>query len=96
CSVELFGLLPHSPCYSFSLYFCFTGGLIVPAGAFGILVGGLILNRFRFRRRGAIRFVTVVNLVIMAGIASFFFLGCANPPVAGITVDYPSHRYGLY
>ncbi|GAA48072.1 solute carrier organic anion transporter family member 3A1 [Clonorchis sinensis] len=68
-----------------------AGGLIVPAGAFGILVGGLILNRFRFRRRGAIRFVTVVNLVIMAGIASFFFLGCANPPVAGITVDYPSY-----
>ncbi|KER32484.1 hypothetical protein T265_12812, partial [Opisthorchis viverrini] len=29
-----------------------AGGLIVPAGAFGILVGGLILNRFRFRRRG--------------------------------------------
>ncbi|CAH8449035.1 unnamed protein product [Dicrocoelium dendriticum] len=67
-----------------------AGGLIVPSGAFGILVGGLILNRFHFRRRGAIRFVLIINTVIIGCITSFFFLGCDNLRIAGVTVDYPS------
>ncbi|VDP97713.1 unnamed protein product [Trichobilharzia regenti] len=73
------------------LMYCNTiqGGLIVPCGAFGILVGGLILNRFQFRRIGAIRFVLVVNLIILACICSFFILGCKNPSIAGLTVPYP-------
>ncbi|CAH8476325.1 unnamed protein product [Schistosoma mattheei] len=66
-----------------------AGGLIVPCGAFGILVGGIILNRFQFRRKGAIRFVLVVNLIILACMCSFFFLGCKNPTIAGLTVSYP-------
>ncbi|CAH8299866.1 unnamed protein product [Schistosoma turkestanicum] len=65
-----------------------AGGLIVPCGALGILVGGLILNRFQFHRIGAIRFVLVVNLIILACISSFFFLGCENPSIAGLTVSY--------
>lgn len=67
-----------------------AGGLIVPAGAFGILVGGLILNKFRLHRRGAIIFVLVVNVCIIVGLSSFFFLGCDNPKVAGFTVNYSS------
>lgn len=35
-----------------SLFISILGGLIVPCGAFGILVGGIILNRFQFRRKG--------------------------------------------
>ncbi|TNN06415.1 Solute carrier organic anion transporter family member 5A1 isoform 3 [Schistosoma japonicum] len=66
-----------------------AGGLIVPCGAFGILVGGLILNRFQLRRIGAIRFVIVLNLLILTCICSFLFLGCQNPSIAGLTVPYP-------
>ncbi|KAK4473406.1 hypothetical protein MN116_002779 [Schistosoma mekongi] len=65
-----------------------AGGLIVPCGAFGILVGGFILNRFQLRRIGAIRFVLVLNLLILACICSFLFLGCQNPSIAGLTVPY--------
>ncbi len=35
---------------SFNLFL--LGGLIVPSGALGILVGGLILNKARFNRKG--------------------------------------------
>nr|CAH8823628.1 unnamed protein product [Trichobilharzia regenti] len=73
-----------------------AGGLIVPCGAFGILVGGLILNRFQFRRIGAIRFVLVVNLIILACICSFFILGCKNPSIAGLTVPYPENPSFAY
>ncbi|CAH8441447.1 unnamed protein product [Schistosoma rodhaini] len=66
-----------------------AGGLIVPCGALGILVGGIILNRFQFRRKGAIRFVLVINVIILACMCSFFFLGCGNPSIAGLTMSYP-------
>ncbi|KAA3675953.1 solute carrier organic anion transporter family, member 3A [Paragonimus westermani] len=72
-----------------------AGGLIVPAGALGILAGGLILHRSHFRRRGAIRFVLVINFIIIGCISSFFFLGCGNPAIAGITVDYPSTSHSV-
>nr|VZI03840.1 unnamed protein product [Spirometra erinaceieuropaei] len=66
-----------------------AGGLIVPAGALGILVGGLILNRARLRRRGAIVFVLCVNFVILGCLITFFFAGCENAKVAGFTSEYP-------
>ncbi|CAH8471388.1 unnamed protein product [Heterobilharzia americana] len=66
-----------------------AGGLIVPCGAFGILVGGLILNKFQFRRIGAVRFVLIINFIILACICSFFLMGCKNPSIAGLTVPYP-------
>ncbi|THD27393.1 Solute carrier organic anion transporter family member [Fasciola hepatica] len=69
-----------------------AGGLIVPSGALGILIGGLILHRFRFHRRAAIQFVLFVNLIILGCITSFFFLGCHNPPIAGVTRGYPNQE----
>lgn len=44
---------------------------------------------FTFYLIGAIRFVLVVNLIILACMCSFFFLGCKNPSIAGLTVSYP-------
>ncbi len=35
-----------------SFHLFLLGGLIVPSGALGILVGGLILNKARFNRKG--------------------------------------------
>lgn len=66
-----------------------AGGLVVPAGALGILVGGLILNRAHLRRRGAIIFVLCVNAIILGCLITFFFAGCENAKVAGFTSDYP-------
>uniref|UniRef100_A0A5K3FLQ5 Kazal-like domain-containing protein n=1 Tax=Mesocestoides corti TaxID=53468 RepID=A0A5K3FLQ5_MESCO len=60
-----------------------AGGLIVPSGAFGILAGGLILNKARLSRKGSVIFVLCVNFVIVSCMCSFFFLGCENPKIAG-------------
>ncbi|CAL8092990.1 unnamed protein product [Calicophoron daubneyi] len=72
-----------------SLTSIIAGGLIIPSGAIGILAGGLILNRFKFRRACAARFIVFVNLIIAILLSLFFFLGCHNPSIAGITSDYP-------
>ncbi|KAM3184136.1 hypothetical protein ACTXT7_008998 [Hymenolepis weldensis] len=65
-------------------------GLIVPSGAIGILAGGLILNKAKLSRKGAVLFVFGINFVIVGCMSSFFFLGCENPKIAGFTVPYPT------
>ncbi|KAM7537652.1 hypothetical protein Aperf_G00000072922 [Anoplocephala perfoliata] len=70
-----------------------AGGLIIPSGAIGILAGGLILNKARWGRKGAVLFVFGINFAIVGCMSSFFFLGCKNPKIAGFTVPYPTRPF---
>ncbi|KFO37496.1 solute carrier organic anion transporter family member 4A1 isoform X2 [Fukomys damarensis] len=65
------------------------GYLVVPAGGGGTLLGGFLVNRFRLRGPGIIRFCLLCTLTSL--LAFFVFLThCPNVPMAGVTVGYDS------
>nr|AKN21546.1 slc21a-1 [Schmidtea mediterranea] len=72
-----------------------AGGLIVPAGALGIIVGGLIMHRFQMSRRRAILFSIVAVIGVLVCLVLFFITGCQNPSFAGINTPlyYNSENY---
>ncbi|KAM5245927.1 solute carrier organic anion transporter family member 4A1 [Ctenodactylus gundi] len=63
------------------------GYLVVPAGGGGTLLGGFLVNRFKLRGSGIIRFCLLCTLTSL--FAFFvFFMHCPNVPMAGVTVGY--------
>ncbi|XP_013362967.1 PREDICTED: solute carrier organic anion transporter family member 4A1 [Chinchilla lanigera] len=63
------------------------GYLVVPAGGGGTLLGGFLVNRFKLRGPGIIRFCLLCTLTSL--LAFFVFLThCPNVPVAGVTTGY--------
>ena len=63
-----------------------AGGTAIPGACFGILLGGFLLKRFSFGPRAALQLG--LNAACFACYALILFLGCSNPPMAGITVPY--------
>ncbi|VDD83589.1 unnamed protein product [Mesocestoides corti] len=53
------------------------------------MIAGNSLNPIPFFILGSVIFVLCVNFVIVSCMCSFFFLGCENPKIAGLTVPYP-------
>ncbi|KAM4842644.1 solute carrier organic anion transporter family member 4A1 [Thomomys bottae] len=63
------------------------GYLVVPAGGGGTLLGGFLVNRFKLRGPGIIRFCLLCTLTSL--LAFFIFLThCGNVPMAGVTAGY--------
>ncbi|XP_008841467.1 solute carrier organic anion transporter family member 4A1 isoform X2 [Nannospalax galili] len=63
------------------------GYLVVPAGGGGTLLGGFLVNRFKLRGSGIIRFCLLCTLTSL--LAFFVFLiHCPNVPMAGVTTGY--------
>ncbi|XP_036042415.1 solute carrier organic anion transporter family member 4A1 isoform X2 [Onychomys torridus] len=63
------------------------GYLVVPAGGGGTLLGGFLVNRFKLRGSGIIRFCLFCTLTSL--LAFFVFLThCPNMPMAGVTTSY--------
>ncbi|KAH0515289.1 Solute carrier organic anion transporter family member 4A1 [Microtus ochrogaster] len=63
------------------------GYLVVPAGGGGTLLGGFLVNRFKLRGSGIIRFCLFCTLTSL--LAFFVFLmHCPNMPMAGVTTSY--------
>lgn len=64
-----------------------SGYLVVPAGGGGTLLGGFLVNRFKLRGSGIIRFCLFCTLTSL--LAFFVFLmHCPNMPMAGVTTSY--------
>ena len=65
-----------------------AGGTAIPGACLGILSGGFLLKRFSLGPRPALQLVMGLNVACFACYVLILFLGCSNPPVAGITVPY--------
>lgn len=60
---------------------------MVPAGGGGTLLGGFLVNKFKLRGSGIIRFCLFCTLTSL--LAFFvFFMHCPNVHMAGVTTGY--------
>ncbi|EHB17808.1 Solute carrier organic anion transporter family member 4A1 [Heterocephalus glaber] len=75
---------PPPPCLTLCSWY-----LVVPAGGGGTLLGGFLVNRFKLRGPGIVRFCLLCTLTSL--LAFFVFLThCPNVPMAGVTTGYTS------
>ncbi|XP_054837574.1 solute carrier organic anion transporter family member 4A1 [Eublepharis macularius] len=63
------------------------GYLVVPAGGGGTFLGGFIVNKFKLRCSGIIKFCLFCTLSSLLAIF-IFFVDCPNMPMAGVTQMY--------
>ncbi|XP_010213714.1 PREDICTED: solute carrier organic anion transporter family member 1C1-like [Tinamus guttatus] len=71
------------------VFFCLILGLInIPAVAFGIFSGGLIMKKFRINVLGAAKLSLGSSFFGYLLLLSLFAMGCENSDVAGLTVSY--------
>lgn len=60
---------------------------MVPAGGGGTLLGGFLVNRFKLRGSGIIRFCLFCTLISLL-VFLVFLTHCPNVPMAGVTTGY--------
>jgi len=72
-----------------------AGGTAIPGACLGILLGGFLLKKFSLGPRAALQLVLGLNVACFACYGLILFLGCSNPPMAGITVPYSHTRLAL-
>ncbi|XP_063153031.1 solute carrier organic anion transporter family member 4A1 [Candoia aspera] len=60
------------------------GYLVVPAGGGGTFLGGFIVNKFKLRCSGIIKFCFLCTMSSLLAIF-IFFIDCPNMPMAGVT-----------
>lgn len=60
---------------------------MVPAGGGGTFLGGFLVNKFKLRGSGTIRFCLLCTLTSLLA-ASVFSMHCPNVPMAGVTASY--------
>uniref|UniRef100_A0A670I4K9 Solute carrier organic anion transporter family member n=1 Tax=Podarcis muralis TaxID=64176 RepID=A0A670I4K9_PODMU len=63
------------------------GYLVVPAGGGGTFLGGFIVNKFKLRCSGIIKFCLFCTMSSLLAIF-IFFIDCPNMPMAGVTQMY--------
>uniref|UniRef100_A0A8C9BTZ1 Solute carrier organic anion transporter family member n=1 Tax=Phocoena sinus TaxID=42100 RepID=A0A8C9BTZ1_PHOSS len=95
---SLFGMVTYKPKYIEQHYgshplrftkFSFSSGLInIPAVAFGIFSGGIVMKKFRISVCGAAKLYLGSSVLGYLLFLSLFALGCENSDVAGLTVSY--------
>ncbi|XP_075131596.1 solute carrier organic anion transporter family member 1C1-like [Leptodactylus fuscus] len=69
-----------------------TGVSNLPAAALGMLLGGLLMKKYRFGLLSASKLVFITSFVAFLMSLSAFMIGCENSEVAGITVSYDGSR----
>uniref|UniRef100_A0A8C3FTR1 Solute carrier organic anion transporter family member n=1 Tax=Chrysemys picta bellii TaxID=8478 RepID=A0A8C3FTR1_CHRPI len=65
-----------------------TGVTALPAVSVGIFLGGLIMKKYKMGMIGATKFGFGMSLMAFLITVSYFFVGCENHVVAGLTVSY--------
>ncbi|XP_021546325.1 solute carrier organic anion transporter family member 1C1 isoform X3 [Neomonachus schauinslandi] len=92
---SLFGMVTYKPKYIEQQYgqssskANFVIGLInIPAVAFGIFSGGIVMKKFRINVYGAAKLYLGSSVLGYLLFLSLFALGCENSDVAGLTVSY--------
>uniref|UniRef100_A0A4W4DUG7 Solute carrier organic anion transporter family member n=3 Tax=Electrophorus TaxID=8004 RepID=A0A4W4DUG7_ELEEL len=72
------------------------GVMNIPAVAFGMLLGGVLMKRLKLSIMGAARLALGTSLLGYFLSLLFFALGCENAKVAGITVSYAGMEGASY
>ncbi|XP_065514386.1 solute carrier organic anion transporter family member 1C1-like isoform X1 [Caloenas nicobarica] len=97
---SLIGMVTYKPKYIEQQYgqtsskTNFVIGLInIPAVAFGILSGGLIMKKFRISVLGAAKLSLGSSFFGYLLLLSLFAMGCENSDVAGLTVSYHGTKW---
>ncbi|XP_074656314.1 solute carrier organic anion transporter family member 5A1-like [Tubulanus polymorphus] len=65
-----------------------TGLIAIPGAVVGIMIGGLVLNKFQLGPKGGIQLTLLLNVLSLMGFSVLFFLGCDNMKLAGATLPY--------
>ncbi|KAM3925835.1 solute carrier organic anion transporter family member 1C1-like [Leptodactylus fuscus] len=93
------GFMTHKPKYmeqqygqSISNSNLITGASTMSAAALGMLLGGLLMKKYRFGLLSASKLVFITTFVAFLMSLSIFLIGCENSEVAGITVSYDGSR----
>ncbi len=68
----------------------FAGIMLAPGSLFGNLIGGFVVKKLKLTKKGMARMVVVLKPFSLVFIIMFFFIGCDNRDIAGITVNYPT------
>ncbi|NWW52851.1 SO1C1 protein, partial [Pedionomus torquatus] len=96
---SLIGMVTYKPKYIEQQYgqssskTNFVIGMInVPAVAFGIFSGGLIMKKFRINVLGAAKLCLGSSFFGYLLLLSLFAMGCENSEVAGLTVSYRGNK----
>ncbi|XP_027694633.1 solute carrier organic anion transporter family member 1C1-like isoform X1 [Vombatus ursinus] len=100
---SLFGMVTYKPKYIEQQYgqssskTNFVIGLInIPAVAFGIFSGGLVMKKFRISVFGASKLYLGSSFFGYLLLLSLFAMGCDNSDVAGLTISYQGTRQVSY
>ncbi|KAL1435752.1 hypothetical protein MTO96_010537 [Rhipicephalus appendiculatus] len=62
----------------------YTGAAKVVTNIVGILVGGVVIHRFRPGPRVVAGYSAFVEVAMMAGFVAMMFIGCESPTIAGV------------
>ncbi|XP_073658049.1 solute carrier organic anion transporter family member 6A1 [Tursiops truncatus] len=65
-----------------------AGLILIPGGALGQILGGIIISKLQMSCKGLMRFVMVTSAVTLVLLAFVIFVHCDAIPFAGITEDY--------
>uniref|UniRef100_A0A8C6B333 Solute carrier organic anion transporter family member 6A1 n=1 Tax=Monodon monoceros TaxID=40151 RepID=A0A8C6B333_MONMO len=65
-----------------------AGLVLIPGGALGQILGGIIISKLQMSCKGLMRFVMVTSAVTLVLLAFVIFVHCDSIPFAGITEDY--------
>ncbi|XP_057576143.1 solute carrier organic anion transporter family member 6A1 [Hippopotamus amphibius kiboko] len=65
-----------------------AGLILIPGGALGQILGGIIISKLQMSCKGLMRFVMVTSAVSLVLLAFVIFVYCDSIPFAGITEDY--------
>ena len=80
----------HAPTISncaFSSSFL-LGLVLLPGGALGQILGGIIISKLHMSSKGLMKFVIVTSAISLVLLAFVVFVYCDPIPFAGITEDY--------
>lgn len=82
----LFGIL-NRICFNYFL-FHFLGIILVPGGAIGSFLGGLIVSKLRMSVKSQMRFIMVTSIISLLLFILIVFIECETVHFAGISEDY--------
>ncbi|XP_063785478.1 solute carrier organic anion transporter family member 1C1-like [Pseudophryne corroboree] len=74
----------------------FTGITTLPAAALGMLLGGLVMKKYKFGLLSACKMSFVTSFTAFILSLSLFMIGCENNDVAGITITYNGSKLNTF
>lgn len=72
----------------FSSCLFLLGLVLIPAGAVGHLLGGVIVSKLQMSYKGLMKFMIVTSAISLVLLAFIIFVRCDPIPFAGISEDY--------